>query len=104
MTRKARIWTGATLLLVIAINYAIIGLPLMRKSASLQDKYRDILIKQVKSGTIFKDSEGEYILEVFKREKSGIERKLLVLNLAGVSLAVLIASWTVFGLIAHKKR
>ena len=104
MTRRARLWTGATLLLVIAINYAVVGFPLMRKAASLQDKYRDILIKQVKSDKIFKDKEGDYILEVFKRERAGIEKKLLFLNLAGVSLVVVIGSWTVFGLILHRKK
>jgi len=103
MTQKARIWTGATLLIVLALNYAIIGLPLTKKAASLKGKYRTMLLKQVKSGELFKNSDEEYLLELFRKEKLSIERQLLILNCAGISLVILIASWTVFGLIGRKR-
>jgi len=103
MTHKARLWTGATLLIVLALNYAVIGLPLANKAASLKDRYRAILIKQAKSGELFKNSDDEYLLELFRKEKASIERQLLILNCGGASLALLIASWTVFGLLTKKK-
>ena len=104
MTAKARLWTGTTLLIVFAFNYLIIGVPLVRKSVSIKEKTRAILIKEVKSGEILRGSEDEYILELFRKEKSAIDRKVLILNCIGVSLLIIIASWTIFGLAFGKKR
>lgn len=104
MTKRARLWTGVTLLIVLAINYAIIGVPLMRKSASIKEKANAIFIRQVKSGNMLKSSEEDYVLEIFRKEKGAVDRKILILNCAGLSIAVLIASWTVFGMILGKKR
>ena len=102
MTRKGRLWTGVTILLVLAINYAMIGVPLARKGASIKDKSKAILIKQVKSGDVFKRSEDEYILELFRKEKLSIDRKMVILNCIGLTLAIFIASWTIFGLIIYR--
>lgn len=103
MSRKARMWVGVTLLIVVVFNYIIVGVPLLRKASSIEDKYKTILIKQVKSGEILKGSGDEYILEIFKREKSAIDRRILILNCVATSLAILVASWVVFGLITHRK-
>ena len=98
MTRKARMWTGATLLVIIALNYAIIGFPLIRKSESVKEKAKMILVRQVKSDKIFKNSEEDYILELFRKEKASIDTKIVILNCAAATLAFFALSWTVFGL------
>lgn len=103
MSRKARIWIGGTLLLVIALNYAIIGIPLIKKEASIRDKANAILIRQVKSGDMFKSSDEEYVLELFRKERSSIAKKILILNCVSISLVIIVISWTIFGIIAHRK-
>jgi len=104
MTRNARIWIGLTLLAIVTLNYAMIGFPLIKKAASLQDRAKVILAKQVKSDSLLKDSEDEYILEIFRKEKLSIDKKISILNVAATSLLIVIASWTAFGLIAHRKK
>ena len=89
--------------MVIALNYAFLGIPLIRKSASINDNYRAVLIKQAKSGNMFKASGDEYMLEVFRKEKASIDRKMLILNCGGVALLVILASWVIFGLVFHRK-
>jgi len=102
MTRKARLWTGATLLTAILLNYALIGFPLARRGSSIQSKYKATLIKQAKSGEIFKNSEDEYMLEIFRKEKSSIDKRILILNCAAITLLIFATSWTIFGIIFHK--
>jgi len=102
MMRKARLWTGVTLLLVLLFNYAILGVPLIKKSISLKEKYRATLIRQVKSGEVFKGSDDEYILEIFRKEKAVVDRNMLILNSLAVSLVILIASWMIFGIVMHR--
>ncbi len=102
MSRKARIWIGGTLFLVIVLNYAIIGMPLVRKDASIRDKANTILIRQVKSGDMFKSSDEEYVLELFRKERSAIAKKILILNCVSISFAIIVMSWTIFGLL-HRK-
>ena len=89
---------------VVILNYAIIGVPLYKKSASIDMQSKAILIKQVKSGNVLKGGSDEFLLELFRKEKASIERKFLFLNCAAISLAIVIASWTVFGVIFHKNR
>lgn len=103
MIRKARLWIGITLFIILAFNYAIIGFPLYRKAASLNDSSTTLLMKKIKSGNVLKSGEDEYILEIFRREKASIDRRLLVLNCAAISIVVVLASWTVFGLILHRR-
>ncbi|MCM8760906.1 MAG: hypothetical protein NC938_04515 [Candidatus Omnitrophica bacterium] len=102
MTAKARLWIGITLLIVIAINYALIGFPMMSKSLSIQNKAKAILVKQAKSTNIFKNSDDEYMLEVFRREKAAIETKITVLNSIATTVAFIVLSWTLFGLIFRR--
>lgn len=91
-------------MIVLALNYAVIGFPVIRKSASLNDKATTMLMKQIKSGKSLRSaSEDEYILEIFRREKKTVDGKILILNCVAISLAVLIASWTVFGLLVHRR-
>ena len=104
MTRNGRIWAGITLLVVMAFNYGLIGLPLYRKAANLNDKATSMLVKKVKSGNVLRTSaEEDYILEIFRREKASIDKKLFILNAVALTLVILVGSWTVFGFV-HKKR
>ena len=104
MSHKGRLWIGLTLFIVLVFNYAIIGVPIIKKSASIQKRSRDILIRHVKSGDVLSGSDEDYVLELFRKEKSSIDRNLLVLNSITISLGILIASWTVFGLLVHRKK
>ncbi|MCX5678392.1 MAG: hypothetical protein NTY76_04715 [Candidatus Omnitrophica bacterium] len=103
MNPKARLWIGATLLIVILINYVLIGVPLMSKSHSIQGKAKAILIKQAKSTGLFNNSDDEYLLDIFRKEKSSIDTKITILNAVAATLAFFAASWTVFGLIFKRK-
>lgn len=103
MTHRSRLWIGSTLLIILAFNYAMLVLPLIKRSASIEEKSKAILINQVKTGKVLKDTEDDYILEIFKREKSSLDKKVTVLNIASVTILIIIASWTVFGLIFHKR-
>ena len=102
MTRKGRLWIGLTLLVVILANYALIGLPLISKSNSIKARAKTILVKQVKSDRIFKDSDEEFMLDLFRKEKASIDTKVLILNCAAATIAFFVASWTVFGLFKRK--
>ena len=104
MSRKSRLWVGLTLFIVLAFNYAMIGTPLIKKSVTIQARSRDIIIRHVKSGDVLSGSDEDYVLELFRKEKSSIDRNLLVLNSITISLGILIASWTIFGLIVRKKK
>lgn len=104
MSRKSRLWVGLTLFIVLAFNYAMLGAPLIKKSSTIQKRSRDIIIRHVKSGDVLSGSDEDYVLELFRKEKSSIDRNLLVLNSITISLLILITSWTIFGLILHKKK
>ena len=103
MNPKARLWIGVTRLIVILINYILIGAPLLSKSYSIQGKAKTILIKQAKSTGIFNNSDDEYLLDIFRKEKSAIDTKITILNAVAATLAFFAASWTVFGLIFKRK-
>lgn len=102
MTRSKRIWIGVTLLIILAFNYSIFGFPLYRKAVSLNDKATVMLMNKIKSGKVLKGSDDEYILDIFRREKIAIDRKLLVLNSLAISFAIIIGSWVVFGLVSRR--
>jgi hypothetical protein len=105
MTRNARLWIGATLILIVAFNYGIIGMPLIRKAASLNDKATIVLMGKIKAGHALRtSSEEEYILDVFRRERESIIRKLVVVNGITLTLVIIIASWTLFGLVLPRKK
>ena len=104
MSAKARLWIGVTLLIVIMVNYILIGVPLMSKSRSVQEKAKVILIKQAKSNNIFSNtSDDEYLIDVFRKEKAAIDTKIMILNAIAATLAFFAASWTIFGLIFRRK-
>jgi hypothetical protein len=86
---------------VIVFNYAIVGLPLVRKASSIESRSKAILVNQAKSGRVFADSEDGYILDVLKREKLSLDRKLMLLNSISATLAILVVSWTSFGLMRN---
>jgi hypothetical protein len=103
MTRKARLWTGVTLLIVIAFNYMLIGFPLVSKSTSIESRAKAIIISQSKQKNIFKKGDDEYILQVLKKEKAAIDRNVVILNCVAASLSFIIVSWTIFGIIFHRR-
>jgi len=93
MSRKARIWIGVTLLAIIIFNYLAIGIPLYKRMSSLDNKVR-----------IFtKHSEDTYVIDVLKREMITIDKKLVVLNCVAVSVAIIMLSWMIFGLVVHRE-
>lgn len=102
MTAKARAWTGVTLLAVLALNYLIIGIPLTRKSVAIKEKANVIITNEVKAGKLLQGD--DYMLEIFRKEKSSIDRKMLILNCVSLSLLIIIGSWTAFGIILNKKK
>ena len=103
MTQKARLWAGLTLLAVLVFNYAAIGFPLVRRQVSIKDETKAILVKQVRSDRLFKNSQEEYMLDLFRREMVSIDRKLLILNCASVTILIFVGSWVIFGLFAHRR-
>lgn len=103
MNPRARLWIGITVLIVILINYMLIGIPLISKSSSIQGKAKAILVKQAKPGNIFNNSDDEYLLDIFRKEKASIDTKIVVLNAIALTLAFFAASWTLFGLIFRRK-
>ncbi len=103
MKRNARLWIGVTVLTIILVNYILIGVPLLSKSRSIQGRAKTILMKQIKSGSIFSTSDDEYMLEIFRKEKATIDTKVMVLNGIAVTLAFIAGSWTIFGLIFKGK-
>lgn len=105
MTRQAKLWIGLTLFAILAVNYGIIGLPLYRKAANLHDRATAMMVSKLKSGNVLKTSaEEDYILDIFRREKASIDRKLIILNSAAITLFIILGSWTAFGLLAAKKK
>jgi hypothetical protein len=104
MINKARMWVGITLLIVIGFNYSLIGFPLYKKAASIQDAAKTMLIKQAKSNDVLKGSREEYILDIFRKEKHGVDQGIMVLNCVSVSALLIVASWTVFGLLFKRKQ
>jgi hypothetical protein len=104
MNQKARAWTGITLLVVIAFNYMLIGVPLISKSASIEKRSKEIIAGQAKSKNVFRKADDAYILEVLRREKASLDRNTAILNCAAASLAFLVVSWTVFGLLFRWRR
>lgn len=96
MTRKTRLWIGATLLIVLAFNYAMLGVPLLKRKAYIEKKSKMIVV--------VKNADDEYILDIFRKEKAAVEKNIRLVNTAGLSIAIIIASWTVFGLVFHRKK
>jgi len=103
MTKKARLWIGVTIMALLLFNYAAFMIPLSRRSSSLEERLNVIMVKQFNSGKILKNSEDDYIIGILKKERTAIAGKIDTLNLAAASLGIIIASWTMFGLIGRKK-
>ena len=93
MRNKARIWIGVTLLTVILFNYLSMGIPLYSRMNSLDDKVR----------VFTKHSEDTYVIDVLKREMITIDRKIVILNCVAVSVAIVIISWMIFGLVVYRR-
>ena len=103
MSPKAKMWFGITLLLALALNYIIIGAPIIRRAEALKVEARAIVVKYAKSTQTFTDMENDYLLQIFRKEQSSIGRQILILNCASATLGLLIISWTVFGVLHSKK-
>ena len=104
MTKKARLWTGVTIFVILALNYAAFAIPLAKRSSSIEERAMTMMREDFESGKAIKGSDNDYILEILKKEKSSVDRKLGTLNMVAASLAIVVASWTLFGLILNKPR
>jgi len=104
MTRKARLWTGVTIFVILLLNYATFAIPLAKRASSIEDRAMAMMREDFESGKALKGSDNDYILEILKKEKSAVDRKLGTLNMAAASLAIVVVSWTLFGLILNKPR
>jgi hypothetical protein len=102
MTRKARLWTGVTILVVLVLNYAAFAIPLAQRSSSIEEKAMSMMRKQFESGSVSADTGDDYIIQILKKEKATIDKKLAALNMAAASCAILVASWILFGLVSNK--
>lgn len=92
MSKDTRIWIGATLLAIVLFNYLSIGIPLYNRINSLDNKIK-----------IFsKHSEDTYVVDVLKREIITIDKKIVILNCVAASVAIIIVSWIIFGLIVRR--
>jgi len=104
MTHKARLWTGVTIFVILALNYAAFAIPLAKRSSSIEERAMTMMREDFESGKALKGSENDYILQILKKEKAVVDRKLGFLNMAAASLAIIIASWTLFGVMINKRR
>lgn len=104
LSHKARVWMGLTILAVIVFNYILIGFPLFSLSRSIESKYAAAFVQQAKSGKPFTKSDESYLMDMLRREKALVDKKLLILNCVGASLMIAAASWMVFGLMVRQDR
>ena len=104
MTRKARLWTGVTIFVILVLNYAAFAIPLAKRSSSIEERAMVMMREDFESGKALKGSENDYILQILKKEKASVDGKLGTLNMAAATLAIIIASWTLFGMITSKGR
>ena len=69
-------------------------MPLIRKAMSLNDKATTVLMNKIKSGHALRtSSEEEYILDIFRRERESVIRKLVVVNAVALTFVIIIISW-----------
>ncbi|MDD5495788.1 MAG: hypothetical protein PHP46_01650 [Candidatus Omnitrophica bacterium] len=104
MGPKAKLWTGITLLIIIAFNYTLIGFPMFSKSSSIAARAKSIAISQAKAKNIFQKTDDEYILQLLRKEQRSIDRNILILNAVAATLTFVIISWTVFGILFHRRK
>lgn len=102
MSKRTRAWIGTTLLAILLLNYLVIAVPLYKRMNSLEVKIKAMIIKQVKSGNILKNTEDNYIIDVLKKETIAIDRKIVITNSIAATAAIAIISWLLFGLIAYR--
>jgi hypothetical protein len=104
MSKNARSWLGLTLIIILGANYALVGYPLYTKAGSISDAAKVIYARQLKTGQVLEgSSRDEYLLEVFRKEKHGVDRALLILNCISISMLVGVLSWTALGLVFRSK-
>ena len=96
MTRKAKLWIGVTIFIVLMFNYGMVAYPMYSRIKSLQVKEKSIIFA--------KTPDDEYFLEVFKQERRKLEDKLKAANMLAASLTLIIISWTAFSMVVHKKK
>ena len=103
MSRRGRVWIGITLVALVALNYAIIGIPLFKKAVSLETRYKTAVAQQLKgTRNFFTNTDDEYLIDIFRRERAVIARNTTLLNTISLSALIVVASWTAFGLVLRK--
>ena len=103
MPKNVRLWLGLTFVIILGVNYTLVGFPLYSKANSVSDAAKAIYLKQLKQGDVLKGTRDDYLLEVFRREKHMVDRSLLLLNCISISALVIIVSWTALGLVLKRK-
>jgi hypothetical protein len=91
------------MLVLLALNYATFAIPLAKRASSIEARAMVMMREDFESGKALKESDNSYILEILKKEKATVDRKLGTLNMVAASLAIVVASWTLFGLILKRK-
>jgi hypothetical protein len=76
---------------------------MIRRAEALKVEVRAILLKYAKSDAGFNNMENDYLMQVFRKEQSGLGRQILLLNCASATLGLLVISWTVFGILHGKQ-
>jgi len=99
MSRRARIWIGGTIIFAVVINYAIIGLPIVNKEVAIQKKYQELIVRKAKSDNPIETYGDDYLLDILRREKMSLDRKLQILNVVTATVSIFALSWIVFGLL-----
>lgn len=97
-------WIGITVLVIVIFNYLSIGIPLYKKNISLRSKIKVMMINQVKSGQLMKNTEDNYIVEILRKESSALDKKITILNCAAASIIIVITSWLIFSLVMYRKK
>jgi hypothetical protein len=104
VSRESRLWISITLLVIVIFNYLSVGIPLYKKTSSLQSKIKIMMIKQIKSGQLTQNTADDYIIDILKKESLALNKKITLLNCAAVSIVIIITSWLIFGLFIRRKR
>lgn len=103
ISNRSRLWIGFTVLIAIAVNYIIIGAPMIRESEGIKTEMRAIMIKYARSSSTFSDIENDYHMQGLMKGQSALKKRILLLNCASATLALLVISWTAFGLLRPRR-
>jgi hypothetical protein len=103
MENRTRTWIGTTALAAIALNYIIIGAPMIRESEAIKTEMRAVVIRYSRPDAKFGDIENDYQMQGLMKGQVTIRKRIQILNCASATLALAAVSWTAFGLLRRKR-